>query len=227
MAITVLVEAESKDLTTLALVKTFLGITVNTYDSLLGFLIGSASAAIVDYCQREFAEESIEEIIEGSGMTSIMLTRTPIIEVTAVSYNGTALDLSADNIRIENADAGLLYREAGFWSYSNAVPGLIDIEKSPNRGKAVWTFEYKAGYSLPSFSTPGDGADLPKTIQQATIDTVITWYKSKDRDQSIQSERIADIYQVSYAAGTGSTLSSASRLPETVRGMLATYIRLL
>lgn len=226
MAITVLAPAESKNLITLALVKSFLDISVTTFDTILNFLITSASDAIVDYCQREFAEETLKETIEGTSMTTIMLARTPIIEVSGISVDGVALDLVNDIVSIKDAKSGMLYRGTGFWEYRFGVPGLIELERSPDAGKPIWEFTYTAGYSLPSFTTPGDGDTLPGTVQQAALDTVISWYKSKDRDQSIQSERIADIYQVSYN-NSSSLGGDVSRLPEAVRGMLSSYVRVM
>jgi hypothetical protein len=59
--LTVVDEASSYDLATLAVVKAALGLTGGEEDATLSALITRASAAIAKYCNRVFAQETIEE----------------------------------------------------------------------------------------------------------------------------------------------------------------------
>src|SRR5262245_20240124 len=98
-------------LTTRAAVKAELGIDEATFDAIFDALIDQYSAAIVSYCHRPFARESLSEQLPGFGDIRLQLTRTPVVAVTAVTvYGQTVTDYG-----IEDADAG--------WIFSRTLAG--------------------------------------------------------------------------------------------------------
>ncbi len=80
--------AASGDLTTAANVKSYLGITASTYDTILGNLVASASEAIERYCRAAFTETEYTEYYDGDDngveRDRILLKRRPVISVTSV-----------------------------------------------------------------------------------------------------------------------------------------------
>jgi len=217
MSLTVTVPASSTDLTTLTTVKSFLGITDSASDTILALLIKASSDAVVAYCKRTFAQETIVETLEGSGRSILMLERTPVVSITRVKFDGTTMPLT--EISVEKAAAGFIYREAGFYA-TPFLEGNIVIDQSPVRGRPLWEVTYVAGYSLPSFSTPVTPL-LPSNLELAAINTVVSLFKSKDRDLSIKSEKIADVYSATYDSE-----KISGQLPESVRTALDSWVRI-
>lgn len=231
MSLTVSVAAESRDLTTLATVKSMLGITDSASDTILSFIISSASEAIVDYCNREFVRETVIETLPGNNRTTLLLERTPVVSISEVSFDDAVFATVADSgIVIESANAGILFRESAFVGYNMQSPGIA-LGPSPQRGKNVWSITYVSGFTLPSFASPDDAPNLPKSIEQACIETVVAWFKARDRDPEVSSEKIADIYSVTYK-GLSATKGQAvgvngNKIPATALGMLEKWVRVV
>lgn len=122
-------------------------------------IIRSASAAIVNYCGRPFGRETLTETCPGFGSIYLMLTRTPIVNVTAVTVDSsTVTDYS-----IGDADAGKLYRRGGWgWTVqtyaglSSQSWGMLQDARLfslgtplPGQEEPTITVSYTAGYILP------------------------------------------------------------------------------
>lgn len=87
------------DLTTTARVKEYMGITNSNQDALIASLITRASGQIAKYCTRKFERESfVNERYNGNGGQRLFMPNAPIVAVTALSINGTAVPVSADGI---------------------------------------------------------------------------------------------------------------------------------
>jgi hypothetical protein len=82
------------DLTTLANVEAWLGLTVGadpTADALLSRLITAASTYFQQYCSREFALTSYAETRSGLGGSRMMLFNTPVASVSSLTIDGVAI----------------------------------------------------------------------------------------------------------------------------------------
>lgn len=77
---------------TLAEAKTYLGIKYETEDASLERLIDAASAAIRSYCNREILEAPYSRKFIGNGKSEAFIPGDPIVSVTWVTVDGTALD---------------------------------------------------------------------------------------------------------------------------------------
>lgn len=206
----VITSAVNKRLTTLTTVKSELGIPESdtSQDALLTSLIDQASDAIVTFCGRPFAKESYRETLPGYGTNRLILSRTPVVEITSVMADGEVIT----DYLLEDAEAGILYRKRG-WQWAPALNwGIIPHPVGGNEN-LNFTVEYIAGYVL-----PGDAGTrtLPHDIERACIDTVKAWYSAKERDPAITEERLGD-YQVSYAQG----------LPAPVAQLLTSWRRVV
>ena len=114
MGITVTVPATVKKLTTVARAKAELGITDSSQDTLLGLLLDEASDAIATYCARVWGRETVTETLPGTGRRLLGLSRTPLITITSLTEDGTALTLNTD-YTIEDAARGALAKDGGWW----------------------------------------------------------------------------------------------------------------
>jgi len=82
------------DLTVLANVKDYLDLTETTKDTLLARLITAASTWIKSWTNRDFTSGSYTQKLDGNDSDGIILDQFPITAVSALSIDGTAVDLS-------------------------------------------------------------------------------------------------------------------------------------
>jgi hypothetical protein len=144
-------------LTSLAAVKEYLQIdsTDTSQNSLLDFLINSASMAIESYCRRKIKDVSYaDEEYDGSGTRNLNLRQFPVSSITSIKIDDVALDIS----------------EYKFKKSSGIV----------NRLKALWPKEFqniKVSYTAGYSSVPAD-------IELACKHLVKFYYKTDVADFS-------------------------------------------
>jgi hypothetical protein len=160
--LTVLEAAGATDLTTLAKVKTDLGLTVSTHDALLGDLIKQVSDAMRYEARFTFEKQKYEELLPGHGSTTLMLKARPILSVASVTYKGEALT----DFSIEDSWLGFLYRELGWTWTAQGFSRLGTLTPIPDSEKPDFKVTYYAGYSL-----PGDDKSGISTIQAIASDS--------------------------------------------------------
>lgn len=192
--LTVLKPATNTQLTTVATVKTELGIYNGPADDIwIADAIDRASDTITRYCNCVLTREVLQETIVLKRPTeSLMLTRFPVVIADVeVTVDGTGALTEVDGF------SGLVYR----------------LDASGNRilwaaGRIVVI--YGAGYILPG----DDGRDLPYDLERAAILLVKSAYFARQRDPLLKSENIPDALQSSYWMGD---------LPPEVEGILSRY----
>lgn len=217
MSVTVVTPATSSMLTTLDRVKRELGITVDTDDLTLEDMVVRASSAIARETRRVFGVETVTETLDGTGTRLLGLSRYPVLSVSAVTEDGTAIT----DYSVEDAESGALYRANGWgrsgglrmWgteAYSSGyiLPGYQDLR---------YSVTYQAGYALPDASTP----TLPGAVEQACLETVKAWYSSRDVDPNVSSVQVGQL-RVSYRDQGGSTMVHEA-LPAAALGYLRNY----
>jgi hypothetical protein len=207
------VALSSHALTTVAEVKTALGISGSDDDSLIERLINAASDRVERYCGRHFErDDAAEETIAGYGQHELRVLRTPINSITSITYDDGEIDTTYVTF---DANAGLIFR-AGGWAWtahstSDIVPAPIPLSE-----RRLYVVTFSGGYVLPK--DDGDPArDLPYDLEQAVIDLVSSDYLSRTRDLSVKSERLLS-YSVSYHGE-----SESDGMPASVRSVLERY----
>lgn len=206
MTITVTSAASSTDLTTAQRFKDDLGIAVSTYDTIIGRFIERASSAITTYCRREFAQQRITETLASDGKQILRLSRFPVTTLHSVSYDGITVDSA--NYFLDDAGSGLI-RNTDNWNSSQR--------------KLLYSVDYTYGYILHSF---GSGTPtLPPAIEQACIEIVKAMYYSRQRDSSVASEYVPQVYSVRYTADGG--MGGAYGIPATAAVLLEPYREIL
>jgi hypothetical protein len=199
----VITAATDHKLTTVAAVKADLGIVGTDQDVRIGGLIDQYSAAIVGWCDRPFALETVREtLFERCASNGLMLSRWPIVAVSAVSIDGSALD-PADFIA--DKVTGILYRRGTtfrgeFWPAGETI------------------VEYQSGYILPGEAS----RTLPHDVERAAIMLVKGAYFGLGRDPALRSEDVEGVGTSTWFAASGSAIDG---MPLEVQGLLAGYRR--
>ncbi len=188
--LTVITEARSHDLTTLARAKRELGILPSdrTKDPDLKEDITMASRMCAEYCRRPFAKETVREIIDYDSCAwadrgPIVLQRKPIIEIVSVA-EGTDAALVLDTDFYIDDENGMIRR------------GTIGSPLYWRLGKL--TVEYTAGYELL------DG--VPWSYERACLILLRSIWFSRGRDPAIRSVDLPDVGSRTYASGDSMSL---------------------
>src|SRR3954466_6493089 len=172
-------------LTTLASLKTELGITGSSSDTRLAALISQVSAAIETFCDRRFEQRTLTEIFYPAERR-IYLSAWPVTAVTSVTDSGTLLD--ADDDYILDDEQGVL------------TPPIYGVGYGSPCGYNRWwtslTVIYTGGYLLPA----DDDADLPGDIERACLDLAIRYYHGGGRDPALRSETVPGVIEQSWSA---------------------------
>jgi hypothetical protein len=204
MTITVNTAAPHKRLTSLPAVKRELDLsTTIDNDKLLEDLIEQASDFIHDYCDKEFARETVTETIQSRGGPILMTARTPIQSITYIELDGSSVSSTA--YEIDDADAGMIWKEDGF---SNTIITDSIINEYPTKhGRRNWAVKYVAGYVLPN-STQG-ARTLPYDLERACINIVKSWFLDRKADPNLRYQKIGDAAEARFdsleAVGLGPT----------------------
>lgn len=213
------VPAATTGLTTLAAVKTALGINIGSEDSYLNSQISAVSAMVCTFLGvsvasdggktlgRETIVETVRKsdpycksLIEGPTNRQIVLARYPVVSITSIVEDGTTLETTDYEVDGSN---GLLKR----LNEDNQVNWYAE--------KVVIT--YVAGWLL-----PGDaGANLPKDIESAAIDLIKATRAARMRDPLAKRIEIPDVRTVDY--WVGGTAKNGSGMSSDIEAKLAPY----
>src|SRR5918992_4470998 len=199
MAITVTVPPSTTKLIALADLKALLGITDSANDALLGNIIQRGSDAIARFCNRVFAQRTVQETLPGPGGQLLKLKFSPVVTLTSIALDGETVD--SNTYVLTEPEAGIVFRES-YWAYTGH--------------KYSYTATYTHGYNLPDMT----GNDtLPHDIQQAALELCKGMWLGRHRDPSVSMESVPDVYTVQCGAqGNGGALVGA--LPLNVQELL-------
>ena len=162
-------------LTSLANVKQYLSITGSALDDFLTAFIARATAAIQDYCQYTFFQETYTELHDGRNEDIIILHERPIISVTSV-HDDVDRNFSAEHL-IDPSDY-----------YPDLKSGIIERTDGgvfyPNRRNVQVIYE--AGYAV-----------IPNGLETACVYLVAHWFRGRTTIGK-KSKTIKDAGNVSY-----------------------------
>jgi hypothetical protein len=130
--------AASIDLVTAAEVKTYLGITGSTHDTLIDELIDIVSEFIEDYCGTFFTTTSVTEKVDG-GCEYLIMERAPISSIVSITDNEDSTTVTSSGYDFYS-DAALVYKELDVLLWPN-------ITENWGVGKQRYTVVYVAGHS--------------------------------------------------------------------------------
>lgn len=212
--LTVIAEASSYDLTSLAAAKTELKITNNTQNSEIELLIHQVSGAISKICDRVFAEETVSEVfrfygtqswdgrIGGNVKSSLILRRRPISSIVSVTEDDVVV--ASDEYECD-FNSGILYRLT-----------TEDYRRGWSASKI--TVSYIAGWELL------DG--LPYEVEKACLLWIKSlWSQMNRKDLSVRVEDVPGLMRKEYFSNSQlSTITKSYDPPPEVMVLLAPYI---
>lgn len=179
--LSVIDEATSPDLATLATVKAALSINGTGEDATLKPLITQASVAIARCCNRTLIEETVEESIRTFRRDLvILLERYPITEIISMTENGVAVE-PAD--RELDSASGCLNRLCGN-QISTFAQGQIVVR-------------YTAGYPIEA---------VPPDLVQAVVMLVALYRSTAARDPMLRAVDVIDVEKLEYFPATSAAL---------------------
>jgi len=198
---TVMVAANSYDLTDLTTVKTELSITGSTYDAQLGRYITVASLAAEQYCNRVFVVETVQDRFDITfprlrfgGEEKLQTSRWPVTSMTSLTENGTTLVKDTD-YKVDTSN-GLLIR--------------LDSNGDPTTwGQSPVIATYSAGF-----------ASIPADLEDAVIRMIRARWFAKDRDPFTRQENIPGVRDIAYWVPTG---ADAGNMTPDVEDILDNY----
>lgn len=195
--VTIITPAASFALTTLATVRTELGLPDSVDAGMLHNLIQRASSAIASYLGRPLARETVAETFRDvDGYAMLRLSRFPVASITSVVLDGITLSAGEYELAGENQQ---LHR-------------LVNNDTAEWTGRRI-VVTYAGGYILPGLS----GSNLPPEIEWACVMAVAGDYHMRDRDPQLRSESAEGIGARSWldpdtAAHGGLPWAAAERL---------------
>lgn len=155
------------DLTTLARVRQYLGITdaSNTSsDALLSALITAYSSRIEQYCGRQFSSRAYTEYRNGTGNYQMLTRQWPVISVAGISVDAASIP------------AGSL-TNSGYRAVDASEPGdnrlILLTSYSFRRGMKNVLLQYTAGYA--PIAVTAEPGTIPATPFQITLAQAINY----------------------------------------------------
>ena len=160
----------SMALTTLATMKSELGITDSASDTYLERQINVVSQKIANYCNRNFKTQTYTlEKYEGNDELNFNLNNYPVTSVSYLKIDDTEIDI--DDVTVDE-DAGILYYESVFNS-NGYVSGISSHRDLRTKNISV---TYIAGYVLPDQAT----RNLPYDLEDICIEEIKYKYGNKN-----------------------------------------------
>lgn len=194
----VLTPATATRLTTIDAVRSRYGISDGeATDAIIEGLIDTASQMAVEFCNRGFGIETVQQT-ECGGRSCIALKRSPA-SITAVTEFGEAVD--AEGYYLDKSSNVLVRISGG----------------RPSCWGSEVAITYDAGWLLPGEAN----ANLPATVEHAVLLLIGAMWSVQQREPGVKSESVEGIARTDYwVAG------ATSRLPDpTAETMLQAYRR--
>lgn len=216
-------------LTTVATLAAELGISTPASSSAaevdLERRISVASDLIEARCGRKFYKGTVTEKVAGYGEATLRLSRYPLVSITSVTLDGTAVDSDSWSAtpEQEDADAGLLRHLDGCWEWTARLQGGASPEPRAGTERRLYTVVYVGGYVLPKDHSGPTPRTLPHPLEQACLLEAVASYRAKGRDTSISSEALLSA-SVSYR-DPGAARNPESGLLLEVEALLKPFMR--
>lgn len=190
--------ASNRDLTTIDAVKQSLGLTDAGDDAYLAAAIAAASSELSRFCNRVFAAETlVDTIFLDRAAPTLVLSRSPVLSIASVVEAEAALPSNA-------------YAIDGLPGKNGGTLARISVNGLPTSWAATkYIVTYRAGFEI-----------IPDDLDRAAQRMVAHAYMAKQRDPSIRSIKIPDLYEAQYWVDA----NGRSSMPSDVMGVVESYV---
>lgn len=205
-------------LTTLATVKSELGITDTASDTLLERYINSSSDAIIKMIERDLVHTVYTgERYQGSGATKLYLKDWPIVSIQKIEVDDVGEYIVGDDYELTDRDKreGTVYNQY-MWPKVSKTFGDLTTTVGAEEERSI-TIDYTAGYCTPNQVTGlvCPLRTLPYDLEDLVIDMVATAYGQYCTHTKGQK---------SYKAG-GRTIEWLNMLNDNQKAIINSYKR--
>lgn len=158
-------------LTTLAIVKDWLGIDTTDSDATLIRIIDAASQFALNYLNRDsLAAQDYTQNFRGNGKDTMLLRNWPVLSITSVGINGTAIAAGT------RGTAGM--PSTGFFlSDERSAPQSVDLFGYNFWYRAPCQIVYRAGYETSETTVLAKSGEAPDEVVQFTPTQAGQWIK--------------------------------------------------
>lgn len=187
-------------LTTIANLKDWLGITGGDSDAFLDRIILAAEARIRGICnsRTSFLTGTYVENFDGNNSQMLRLKHTPVASITSIVNASGTVDASTYSLNSGRGVVGFTYAgRSTKWSTAFASGQIVTGQSFPspsfgdNFNDVVVT--YIGGYA--------NIAAVPADLSQAALELAAIYYQSRDRDPGLQSETMGAYSWTKSVAG--------------------------
>lgn len=188
-------------LTTIAQVLAVSGRTVGQWS------IDAASRLVERWAGRGLSEQDVVETTVGSGRIRMFLGRHPVVSITSLALDGTAIDTAS--YKIADRLSGELLRLTG-WERTQLRYNVLDPAPMDQEYDERWVFTYRAGYltramtgagGMPNYSSPAaNEVLLPADLESVVTDLALFLQDNRAGRGNVSSERLGD-WAASYRDG--------------------------
>ena len=180
-------------LASVAQLKTFLGITVTTYDTLLEDILKSVTKYIQNYTGRELEQAAItDEAFSTNGLNRIFAVRESPIDTVAT------FTMTFDGDAVDSDDYEILYED-----------GIIVFDFPPVRGTNKLLISYTGGYAAD---------EIPKDLELATTKIAAGIFKNRKTTSGVTSKKLGD-FSITYAQAGDSDLDAVITANQNILNM--------
>lgn len=174
-------------LTTVARVKTFMGISVATYDTVLEYMVNSVTDFIENYCDRRFKETTYtNEEYDGNGTKKLLLKQYPVDTAgTLTLAQRDSIDNNSSWTTIDSED--YFVKANGLIEYANGF-----FHKYPLHYRMTYTAGYDYDNAASYLSDVGAG-----DLEWACWELVRNAFENRKTPDNVKSESLAD-YSITY-----------------------------
>lgn len=171
-------------LTTIENVKTKLGVSSSTHDSVLTILVAQVDAMILKWLGRNIEEAEYTEYPDGYSSKRIRLKQQPVTEIESVRVDARRLFTASNTLLVADVDYklqnGMLYRLNGVWPATRENRwGLLADAQVPSVG--LIQVVYTAGYD-----------PVPADVTLAADMLVVKLFRLRKKGEAMLSESLED-----------------------------------
>jgi len=172
------------ELTSVADIKTYAGITSATDDTLLGVLLDAAEDMLRRYCDRldGWSDAEFTEKIDGSGRNTFIVTNTPVFTspspVVVIRSSATSTEtVDAGGYRFDTETGEFRYTGGAYWGFDFGWDADTHCPRGWPEGFQNIEVTYTGGYTT-----------IPEALTQAAKDATLWLYYQRRDDKSMVSE---------------------------------------
>ena len=177
-------------------------IALSPAQSVVERLINAVSRAMQNVAGERPFERQIDRVENkrGYGQFQLVMDTAPIVSINQIVLldidGSTITTYDSDSFIVDKPDEGIIYRPGG-WVWTAGVRDDIRLTPMPTTERAQIEVTYTAGWITPFQETVPGGdlgtRDLPEDLEEACIWSVVSAWRSTNRDRNVVSQSNADV----------------------------------